>query len=215
LYHPAAYRLPVEEDGSGARRLDAKLRAEAGNARVARGGCWTGPAVLARSAYRYKIAPDLRLENLGLRAARRLSDEHTVVELKFKELEDRMRQAFLEREQQLKAEREALLKRYRDALALRQRAFEHRHRLEMAELDSSQFARRREWDEKQKRERQDFFKSRKDPAERAAFEESVKSRRETLLGIIQDEKKMLSRDFSAKTVRTGTGDFIRNLRSKE
>ncbi|RLC18899.1 MAG: hypothetical protein DRI57_07845 [Deltaproteobacteria bacterium] len=40
-----------------------------GSSRVGRGGCWCGEAGLCRAAYRFRLSPGSRSNDLGLRLA--------------------------------------------------------------------------------------------------------------------------------------------------
>ena len=87
------------------------------------------------------------------------------------------------------AESQSLLREFNRALHAESRALEHRQKFEWKELVASQKARKREWLEREGKERREFFTKNTKGAERRTYIQDLQMRRRNMEKMMSDEKR--------------------------
>ncbi len=77
-------------------------------------------------------------------------------------------------------------------------AMDHRHKLELDELDFAQKVRRQEWEAREREEKHKFFGANTDASRRKAHMEQFKQKREGFERVLKDEREMRVKEFEEK-----------------
>ncbi|MCC7440498.1 MAG: hypothetical protein IT285_02630 [Bdellovibrionales bacterium] len=93
----------------------------------------------------------------------------------------------------------SLLAEFQRAQASARAALGHRQKLELSELASAQQARRQEWEQQARLEKQAFFDREKAPDARKLHVDQMQAKRQALLKTLEDERVNREKEFQAQT----------------